>query len=612
MRGFFHTGGPPPHHRGEFGVEEEESAGTRLPVIRLIGYLKPYKWQALTALLLSIVILAAQLAPPRIIGLIIDQIITQNQIRRLNLMVAVLIGTFLLGAVLTGIKTFLLGKLGQKIINDLRTDTYNNLQRLTLSYYENTQTGALMSRVTNDVNEVERVIVEGTDTFIVAIITLLGIIIILFAMNLKLALVASIPIPALFIITYIIVKRAHKIYRQVRKDLGDMNALLQDNISGIREIKSFSQEDYEEKRFAAKSGSYLLSNVKAVKLWSSFFPQIMFFSSIGTALVLWYGGKLRILYGTPSPGDMVSFLFYLNLFYMPVRQLNMFNHMLQHARAASERIFEIIDTESEIRDAADAVTLPEPVKGEVSFKNVFFSYKKGEVVLKNINFTVKQGGKIALVGHTGAGKSTLANLIPRFYEPDSGMITIDGIDIRKIKMKNLCANIGIVAQEPFLFNGTIFENIAYGKRDASMEEIVSAAEAANAHQFITALPSGYENEVGERGIKLSVGEKQRIAIARALLKNPPILILDEATSSVDVHTESLIQEAIERLISSRTAFIIAHRLSTIRKADRILVMDHGIIAEEGTHEKLLREGRIYRNLYKIQWHSDPDVTGGYS
>ncbi len=607
MPGFFHTGGPPTHHRGEFRVEEDEYKGTKLPVFRLIGYLKPYKWQALTAFLVSLLILIAQLAPPRIIGLIIDQITTRSQIYRLNLMVGILIVTFLLGAILTGIKTFLLGKLGQKIINDLRMDTYNRLQRLTLSYYDNNQTGALMSRVTNDVNQVERVIVEGTDTFIVAIITLFGIMVILFTMNLKLALVASIPIPILSVITYIIIKRAHKIYRQVRKDLGDMNALLQDNISGIREIKSFSQEEYEEKRFADKSGNYLLSNIKAIKLWSGFFPQVMFFSSIGTALVLWYGGRLRTIYGTPSPGELVSFLFYLNLFYMPVRQLNMFNHMLQHARAASERIFEIIDIEPEIKDAKDAFKLPRPVKGTVSFHNVFFSYKKGEVVLKNINFTANQGEKIALVGHTGAGKSTLASLIPRFYEPDSGVITIDGIDIKKIKLKDLANNIGIVAQEPFLFNGTIYENIAYGKKDATKEEIESSARAANAHQFIMALPNRYENEVGERGIRLSVGEKQRIAIARALLKNPPILILDEATSSVDVHTESLIQEAIERLISSRTAFIIAHRLSTIRKADRILVMDHGIIAEEGTHETLLAEGKIYRNLYQIQWKSQPDI-----
>lgn len=611
MRGFFHAGGPPPsHHRREFRVEEDMHNGKKLPVLRLVGYLKPYKWQAATALLLSFFILALQLAPPRIIGLIIDQIIAYSQIRRLNFMIAVLIAAFLLGALLTGVKTFMLGRLGQRIINDLRTDTYNKLQRLSLSYYENTQTGALMSRITNDVNEVERVIVEGTDTFIVAIITLLGIMFILIRMNMKLALIASIPIPVLALLTYVIVRRAHKIYRQVRKDLGDMNALLQDNISGIRETKSFAQEEYEEQRFAVKSSSYLFSNLKAIKLWSSFFPQIMFFSSVGTALVLWYGGRLRILYGTPSPGELVSFLFYLNLFYMPVRQLNMFNHMLQHARAASERIFEILDTVPEIKDAPDAIVFPASVKGTVSFHSVFFSYEKDKPVLKNINFTAMQGEKIALVGHTGAGKSTLASLIPRFYEPDAGAIEIDGIDIRKIKLKDLSANIGIVAQEPFLFNGTIFENIAYGKRDATMQEITAAAMAANAHKFITALPNGYKNEVGERGIRLSVGEKQRIAIARALLKNPPILILDEATSSVDVQTEALIQEAIERLISSRTAFIIAHRLSTIRKADRILVMDHGIIAEEGTHEQLLKDGRIYRTLYQIQWHSSPDGKEG--
>lgn len=613
MRDFFPGGG---FRGGDFKsgrrgktdfVEEDIKGGGRLPVMRLIGYLKPYKWQALSALLISFAIIAAQLAPPRIIGLIIDRAISRQQLDLLNSMAALLILMFILGSLLTGVKTFLLGRLGQQIIHDLRVDTYNSMQKMTLSYYDNSQTGSMMSRVTNDVSEVERIIVEGTDTFLVAIITLLGIMVVLLMMNPKLALIAGIPIPVLALFTYQIVNRAHKIYRQVRKELGEMNALLQDNISGIREIKSFAQEEYEEQRFADKSSRYFNTNIKAVKLWSSFIPLIMFFSSFGTVLVLWYGGRLKILHGALTPGEIVSFLFYLNLFYSPVRQLNMFSHRLQHARAACERIFEVMDAKPEIRDARDAIDLPEPIRGDVSFKDVFFSYKKGEPVLKGITFTARQGETIAFVGQTGAGKSTIASLIPRFYEADSGSITIDGIDVKKIRLKNLCSNIGIVAQEPFLFNGTIFENITYGKRDAALEEVISAAKKANAHQFISALPGVYEHEVGERGIKLSVGEKQRLAIARALLKNPPILILDEATSSVDVHTEALIQEALERLISSRTSFIIAHRLSTIRKADRILVISGGKIAEEGTHEELLKHGEIYRKLYQIQWQSKTET-----
>lgn len=584
--------------------EDHEPKGSGLPVLRLIGYLKPYKWQAVSGVFLSFLILAAQLAPPRIIGIIIDSVIMENRLARLNIAVLALAGIFAAGALLQGVKHYIIGRIGQNIIHDLRTDTYNKLQRLSLSFYDANQTGSMMSRVTNDVNEVERVIVEGTDTFLVAVFTLIGIMVILLTMNPALALAAAVPVPVLFLLTLFVVKRAHKIYRQVRKDLGDMNALLQDNISGIREIKSFSQEEYEEERFQTTSGRYFNSNLRAVKLWAKVFPQIMLFISLGTVLVLWYGGRLNIIHGSPSPGELVAFLFYLNLFYMPVRQLNMFNHMLQHARAASERIFEIIDSEPGIKDARDAKNLPEPVRGNVSFKDVHFSYSKGLPVLHGVSFNAEQGELIALVGQTGAGKSTIAALIPRFYEPDSGFITIDGIDIREIRLKNLASNIGVVAQEPFLFNGTVFENIAYGKRDADIEEVVESARAANADRFISNLPDGYYNEVGERGIKLSVGEKQRIAIARALLKNPPILILDEATSSVDVRTEALIQEALERLITSRTSFVIAHRLSTIRKADRIFVIDRGRIAEEGSHEELMEKGSIYKNLYKIQRHPE--------
>ncbi|HNS31946.1 MAG TPA: ABC transporter ATP-binding protein [bacterium] len=611
---YFSFGGGGGGHRGRrmgSGYVEEESKGGKLPVTRLLRYLMPYRWQAVASVLLSFAIIATHLAPPRIIGWIIDKAIGREQLGFLHLMIALLVLIYLLSAFLEGVKSFVIGRLGQRIVHDLRVDTYTSLQKLNLSYYDNSQTGAMMSRVTNDVNEVERIIVEGTDTLLVAVITLLGIMVILFRMNFKLALIASIPIPLLAFLSYQIVNRAHKIFRQVRKELGDMNALLQDNISGIREIKSFAQEEYEEKRFENKSNNYFLTNIRAIKLRSGFFPLVIFFTSLGTALVLWYGGRLRILSGTghPTPGEIVSFLFYLNLFYNPVRQLNMFSHMMQHARAACERIFEIMDTDPEIKDSEDSIALPVPIRGEVSFKDVFFSYKKGEVVLKGITFDARPGETIALVGHTGAGKSTIVSLIPRFYEADSGSITIDGIDVKKIRIKNLCGNIGIVAQEPFLFNGTIFENIAYGKRDATLEEVIKVSKDANAHQFISKLPGEYEHEVGERGIKLSVGEKQRLAIARALLKDPPILILDEATSSVDVQTESLIQEALERLISSRTSFIIAHRLSTIRRADRILVVSGGKIAEEGSHDWLLQNGTIYRRLYEIQWKSHSESQG---
>ena len=310
---------------------------------------------------------------------------------------------------------------------------------------------------------------------------------------------------------------------------------------------------------------------------------------------------MAILTTKLTAGDVVSFLFYLGLFYQPIHQLNMVNHMLQHGRAASERIFEVIDTKPQIREAENAVNLPQPVKGGVVFQDVHFSYKPGKEILRGVSFEARPGEIIALVGATGAGKTTIVNLIPRFYETENGAIFIDGVNLRELKLKKLRENIGIVMQEPFLFDGSIIENIAYGRLDATVDEIVAVSKLANAHNFIAELPDGYEHQIGERGVRLSVGEKQRIAIARALLKNPPILILDEATSSVDNKTEVLIQEAIEHLLRSRTSFVIAHRLSTVMHANRILVIQDGKVVESGNHEELLSHGGVYHNLYQIQW-----------
>ncbi|MFH2068404.1 MAG: ABC transporter ATP-binding protein [Candidatus Omnitrophota bacterium] len=582
-------------------VPEDDKPGAKLNLIRLFGYLKPYRWQVALALLISVSGILLSLIPPRLIGKIIDQAVGKRELHQLYIISFFLLLTYLASHALGGLKGFLLGRLGLKVIYDMWQEVYQNLQRLSFNFYDDNQTGNIMSRITNDVNAVERVVVDGVDAVIVASLTLIGVAFVLFRMNWKLALVTMIPIPILLILTWFFTRRAHRIYRQVRRKMGEISALLQDSISGIREIKSFSREDYEVDRFSEKSTDYMGTNLQAIKLWSIFSPAIFVTTSVGTFLVLLFGGKLAILTGKLTAGDIVSFLFYIGLFYQPIHQLNMVNHMLQHGRAASERIFEVIDTVPQIREVRNAISLSHPVKGEVVFHDVHFSYRPGKEILRGVSFEARPGEIIALVGPTGAGKTSIVNLIPRFYETENGAIFIDGVDVRKLKLKNLRENIGIVMQEPFLFDGSIIENIAYGRLDATVDEIVAISKLANAHDFIIKLPDGYEHQIGERGVRLSVGEKQRIAIARALLKNPPILILDEATSSVDNKTEVLIQEAIEHLLRNRTSFVIAHRLSTVMHANKILVIQDGKVVESGNHAELLSRGGVYHNLYQIQW-----------
>ncbi|MCK4244713.1 MAG: ABC transporter ATP-binding protein, partial [Candidatus Omnitrophica bacterium] len=440
-------------------------------------------------------------------------------------------------------------------------------------------------------------------TFTIALVTLLGSLIILLRLNLKLTLLAMIPMPGLVFLVATFSKRAHKSYHQMRRRLANINALLQENIAGIRVIKSFRQERYEQERFAHRGESYYRVNMTIARLWAFFFPLIMLTSALGTVVVLWYGGR-EVIAGNLTIGGLVAFVSYLALFYTPINQLNQVNNLFQHARAAGERIFEVIDAIPEIKEKKKPFTPTSPLKGKVKFNNVDFAYGKGKEkkeILHQINFAANPGNLIALVGASGSGKTTIVSLIPRFYDVASGSITIDGYDIRDLKLKYLRQNVGMVLQEPFLFNGTILENILFGRPTASKEEVIEAAKSANAHHFIGQLPHGYETEVGERGVKLSVGEKQRITIARVILKDPPILILDEATSSVDSEVELLIQEALERLMKGKTSFVIAHRLSTIRNATRILVISEGKIVEDGIHQELLAKKGHYSHLYQIQF-----------
>jgi ATP-binding cassette, subfamily B, bacterial len=425
-----------------------------------------------------------------------------------------------------------------------------------------------------------------------------GVLTILFYMNPTLAWVALIPLPLLAGGALLYTLTAHQRYRVQRQAASAMNALLMDNLQGVRQIKAFSRQAHEDERFAARANDLRQGSLGIMRVWAVYSPAMSFAGALGVALVLWLGGH-SVMAGTMTLGELVAFVVYLSLFYEPVSRLHGLNQMLQAARAGGERVFDILDTPEESVGTRSG-RLPEPVRGEVVYENVSFSYSDERPVLCSVSLHARPGEMIALVGPTGAGKSTLVNLLPAFYERTAGRITIDGTELSTVSLESLRSHISVVSQEAFLFNGTIRENILYGNLDASDEQMIAAARAANCHEFIARLPEGYDARVGERGVKLSVGEKQRVSIARALLKNAPILILDEATASVDTNTERLIQEALERLMKGRTSFVIAHRLSTIRNADQILVMQNGRIVEHGNHEALIAREGLYAKLARIQ------------
>jgi len=422
---------------------------------------------------------------------------------------------------------------------------------------------------------------------------------ILFYKNPTLAAIALVPIPILALGAMCYTMTAHKRYRAQRMASSAMNAFLMDSLQGVRQIKAFGRQTHEDERFARRADDLRRGTLGVMRVWAIYSPLMAFAASLGSALVLWLGGSF-VAANKLTVGQLVGFILYLTLLYEPIGRLHGLNQMLQAARAAGERVFDIMDAGEERQSATRLGTLAEPVRGAVRYENVQFNYTGGRAALKNISLEAAPGQMIALVGPTGSGKSTLVNLLPAFYEATAGRILIDGQDTAGISLASLRAQISVVSQEAFLFNGTVGENIRYGRLEASEAEWIAAAQAANCHEFITRLPKGYDSRVGERGVKLSVGEKQRVSIARALLKNAPILVLDEATASVDTATEKLIQEALERLMANRTSFVIAHRLSTIRNADQILVLLHGSIVERGTHRELIEQNGLYARLSKIQ------------
>ena len=577
-------------------------------LLRLVPMLRPYTRTIVFGTVCMVMVAGTQLLPPLLIRYAINKVLMPRDVARLLPMVVAFIVVFGVHAIFLARRTYVMHVLGQRFVLDIRRRLYAHLQRLSLTYYDSRQTGEIMSRVSNDVNVLEDLVVHGTDTVIVQLLTLVGAAAIVFSiLSWQLGLVILAPVPILLIAVYRFSLRIRPIYRSIRDRLGDINARLQDNLSGIRVIKAFTREDHEQNRFDHESTEYYDMSVSGIRLWATFFPKIEFLVSMGMVGVMGVGGLL-IIRRQLDLGTIAGALLYVDMIYRPIGELFRVYDVILRASAAADRIFEILDAESEVRDAPDAVALEE-VRGEVDFDDVYFRYATGEQVLQGINLHVSPGERIALVGRSGAGKTSIINLLPRFYDPESGVIRIDGRDIRTVTLDSLRAHMAMVLQETFLFSGTVRENLAYGKLDATSEDIEAAATIANAHEFVTQLPEGYETQVGERGIKLSGGQKQRIAIARAVLANPRILILDEATSSVDAESEFLIHQALERLMRGRTTFIVAHRLSTIKNADRIVVLEEGRVVAQGDHQTLLVTSSIYAQLYDMQFRVDAAVEG---
>lgn len=482
------------------------------------------------------------------------------------------------------------------VVAQLRTMVYSHLQKLSLSYYSDKQTGQLMSRVMNDTALLEQMVAHSIPDVASNIFVLIGVVVLLMLINWQLALLVMIPIPLIFILTYWFSTRVRPYFRKAQQDIADLNAALQDNLSGIREIQAFNQQVPERDKIEGKAKKHAKSILHALRLSAVFHPSVEFCASVGTVIVIAVGGSLAIQ-GAMSAADVVGFIAYLTMFYAPIEVLARVAEEFQQAVAGSERIFEVLDTEPDIVDKPGARKLRE-CKGNIAFENVCFSYDENTPILDRVSFEVKAGQMLAIVGPTGVGKSTTINLLARFYEPDSGEILVDGENISDLTIASLRDHMSIVLQDVFLFNGTIAENIAYGFKNATPEQIVEAAKIARIHDYIEELPEGYNTTIGERGVRLSGGQKQRISIARAVLRNAEILVLDEATAAVDMETEAEIQAAIQNLVGTRTVIVIAHRLSTVRRADRIIVLSDGVIAESGTHEELLEKDGLYSSLCK--------------
>jgi len=572
---------------------------------RLMVYVKPYWWMAVVTLLLSVVSTIIQMIPQYLTRTLVDDVILNQQTQLLIWVVAGLLLVYGLSSLIGGVRGYLTGKLGQKVLFDLRTNLYAHLQKLTVNYFDQRQTGSIMARVIGDVNRLQSFLSNGLQDVIIQFFTIIVICVMLFMTNVRLAVIALLPVPLVLLATIYFNKYIRKVWHRIHRRSSELNAILGDTLPGIRVVKAFGREDNEVEKFKKKHLEFYDAVMLANNLNNKFYPALSFVITFGIVTIWGLGGK-EVIQGIQDPalqtltlGDLVLFTGLLGQLYGPIQRLSHLSGMLQESATSAERIFEILDNQPERPDVEHPIVLND-IKGDIVFENVSFEYEKGEKVLRNINLHIRPGEMVGIVGASGSGKTTLINLLSRFYPVSQGVIKVDGIDINQIEIKSLRDQMAVVLQEPFLFHATIAENIAYGKEDATREEIIWAAKMANAHEFISKFPDGYDTILGERGTGLSGGQKQRLSIARAILRSPKILILDEATSAVDTVTETLIQDAIDNLVKDRTTIAIAHRLSTLRNADRIIVMDNGCIVEEGTHEELMRKNGAFAKLVEMQ------------